>query len=307
MCKYNLETVCTKNMRTETLIVSFDLKNLWYLSISAKQQETCHCHNTYRLQVYICVMHVKSCFGRWAVCLCACVCVCVCECGGGRWWVTELEEAPCPCEQSPSTSWSMARTSFCYHHITVNGSAEVCLFFTPKQKSWPPVELLCGGCTRRAIFLSLWDPWETHNPSSPPPMFVSITPTFPQSLSSHFPPSEARVNSRSDLLIWSPPSPPKKLFSSPFCHLLFVFRSPSCLYIPSHLLLSRPPTPTCNLPPLICRPFLQLLGKHHISFPSPLFILCCFPLLPSSKAIWRSLGPVRRPRGLVALWGDISE
>ena len=97
------------------------------------------------------------------------------------------------------------------------------------------------------------------------------------------------------------PPPPRKLFSSPFCHLLFVFRSPSCLYIPSHLLLSRPPTPTCNLPPLICRPFLQLLGKHHISFPSPLFILCCFPLLPSSKAIWRSLGPVRRPRGLVAL------
>ena len=102
MCKYNLETVCTKNMRTETLIVSFDLKNLWYLSISAKQQETCHCHNTYRLQVYICVMHVKSCFGRWAVCLCACVCVCVCVCV----WMWGWEMMSDRIRRSPLSLWT---------------------------------------------------------------------------------------------------------------------------------------------------------------------------------------------------------
>lgn len=252
-------------------------------------------------------MIVKSGVGRWAICVCECVWL----------WGWEMSDR---IRRSPPSFWTKLLCQLKYGAnesvITVLLSRVVrrFSFFLSKTKSWPPVEFLCRGCARRAIFLSLWDPWEMLNqPSTPPRLLPSITPTFPQSHHISLPP---RLELTIALICCSDRSPQNTLFlsflSSSLCsglQLLPVSLSP----LLSCCLSTSPLTPTCNLPPLICRlnPLLFRTSWKALPFlslpSSPLFILCCFLLLPSSKAIWRSLGPVRRPRGLVALWGDISE
>lgn len=187
---------------------------------------------------------------------CVCVFVCVCDCGGGR-WVTELEEAPNLSEQSSSTSWNMERTSFCYHRVTVEGGEEVFslsfFFLSPKQKDDPLLSFSAGG----ALVEPSSSPSETpgRRSTSSPPLLASSLVSFHHP---HLPPASLvsfpSLPPRLELtlaLIWSL-SPPKKLFSSPFCHLPFV--SPSCLSN------SSPLSPSLSLPRPVISPLICLIN-----------------------------------------------
>lgn len=198
------------------------------------------------------------------------MCVNVCDCGR---WVTELEEAPHPSEQSSSTSWNMECTGLCYRRVTVEG-VEVFFFSLQNKKLTPCWVSLQGVCSSSLLPLPLrplGDAQPALHPSSPPPFHHPYLPP----VSPHFPPSEVRVNCRSDLLLWS--LSPKTLLFSPFCHLPFVrvFSSFLPLYPLSSLAVSRPPPwpqPVISLLSSVASTlfFLELLGKHYLFFPFPL-------------------------------------
>lgn len=218
-----------------------------------------------------------------SICICVSECLLnlrevgsVCETMGGR-KMNELEKAPRLSKQSPSTGCNKECMSLWDHHITVKGGEDV-LFFPLQNKKLNPCWVPLRGAHSPSHLPLPLRPLGDAEPAHPPFLpFLFLTPPPSPSLSPlislllRF-----RVNSRSDRVLIFP------LGSGSHLHSLAVFR---------------PPTADPNLLSI----FKPLLGKHY------LFLSLLSSSLLRSKVIWHSPGPVKRPRGLVTLWGKISE